>query len=72
MTKLLQRAIAEIEKLPDTEQDAAAGALLDYLDHMRDARLTEQQVEEVKRRMAQPGATIPLADARERLSRRGT
>jgi hypothetical protein len=35
MTKLLQKAIEEIEQLPPGEQDAAAGALMDYLDHMR-------------------------------------
>ena len=36
MTKLLQSAIEQDEKLPEGEQDAAAGALMDYLDHMRD------------------------------------
>ncbi len=52
MTKLLQRAIAQIEKLPEGEQDAAAGALMDYLDHMRDLRLTDEQAAEVRRRIA--------------------
>ena len=50
MTKLLQRAIAQIEKLPEGEQDAAAGALMDYLDHMRDLQLTDEQAAEVRRR----------------------
>jgi hypothetical protein len=54
MTKLLEQALRQIEELPDSEQDAAAGALLDYVKHMRDMRLTDAQVAEVRRRMADP------------------
>jgi len=50
MTKLLEQALREIERLPEGEQNAAAGALLDYLKHMRDVQLTDAQVEEVRRR----------------------
>lgn len=71
MTKLLQRAIEQIEKLPEGEQDAAAGALMDYLDHMRDLQLTDEQAAEVRRRIADPGATVPLAEVADRLRRRG-
>ena len=71
MTKLLQKAIEQARKLPAGEQDAAAGALLDYLDHMRDLQLTDEQVAEVRRRLANPGPTVPLAEVRERLGRRG-
>jgi hypothetical protein len=42
MTKLLQKAIEQVEQLPDDEQDAAAGALIEYLAHMRDLQLTDQ------------------------------
>ena len=41
MTKLLEQALRQIQQLPEGEQDAAAGALLDYVKHMRDMRLTD-------------------------------
>jgi hypothetical protein len=41
MTKLLEQALRQIERLTEAEQDAAAGALLDYVNHMRDLRLTD-------------------------------
>ena len=41
MTKLLEQALRQVEQLPEGEQDAAAGALLDYVKHMRDMRLTD-------------------------------
>lgn len=71
MTKLLQKAIEEVERLPEGEQDAAAGALMDYLDHMRGVQLTDEQVAEVRHRMATPGTTMSLAEVRERLQRLG-
>ena len=52
MTKLLEHALRQIEQLPEGEQDAAAGALLDYVKHMRELRLTDAQLAEVRRRMA--------------------
>lgn len=67
MTKLLRRAIEEIERLPDGEQDAAAGALMDYLDHMRGLQLTDEQVAEVRRRLGEPRGTITLSEARARI-----
>src|SRR4051812_36966071 len=36
MTKLLDEAIRQVVQLPEGEQDAAAGALLDYVKHMRE------------------------------------
>lgn len=66
MTKLLQKAIAEIERLPANEQDAAAGALMDYLDHMRGLRLSEEQAAEVRSRLAATDASVSLAEARQR------
>jgi hypothetical protein len=49
MTKLLEDAIAQARELPEDEQDQIAEALFA---HMRGAefRLTDDQVEEVKRR----------------------
>ena len=72
MTKLLEQALRQIEQLPDSEQDAAAGALLDYVKHMREMRLTDEQVAEVRRRMADPDRTlVSHAESRERIARLG-
>jgi hypothetical protein len=71
MTKLLRKAIEEVERLPASEQDAAAGALMDYLDHMHGLHLSDEQVAEIKSRLAAPGTAIPLSEARERLQRAG-
>jgi hypothetical protein len=73
MTKLLEQALREVEQLPEAEQDAAAGALLDYVKHMRDRRLTDAQVAEVHRRMADPDRElVSHADARLRIGRLGS
>ena len=50
MTKLLDEAIAKARKLPDSDQDLAAEAMLSvvYKDAPR-RRLTPEQVEDVKR-----------------------
>jgi hypothetical protein len=72
MTKLLQQALRQVEQLPESEQDAAAGALLDYLKHMRDMRLTDAQAAEVRRRRARPNRKLlPHAGALERVGRLG-
>jgi hypothetical protein len=73
MTKLLEQALREVEQLPEAEQDAAAGALLDYVKHMRDRRLTEAQVAEVRRRLADPDRKlVSHAEARARIARLGS
>jgi len=41
MTKLLEQALRAIERLAPDDQNAAAGALLDYVKHMRNVRLTD-------------------------------
>jgi hypothetical protein len=73
MTKLLEQALRQIEHLTEAEQDAAAGALLDYVKHMRDVRLTEAQIAEVHRRRADPGRKLlSHAEARDRITRLGS
>jgi hypothetical protein len=70
MTKLLELALRQIEQLPDGEQDAAAGALLDYVKHRRDAQLTDAQVDEVRRRISAPDRKfLSLDDVRARIAR---
>lgn len=58
MTKLLEEALQQVEQLSPDEQDAAAGALLDYVKHMRELRLTDEQVEEARRRIANPNRRL--------------
>jgi hypothetical protein len=73
MTKLMEQALRQIEQLPEAEQDAAAGALLDYVKHMQDMRLTDEQVAEVHRRRTDPNRRlVSHADARERIARLGS
>lgn len=69
MTKLFRQTVEQVEKLPESEQDAAAGAILDYLDHMRGLALTDEQAAEVRRRLAEPGPGVPLENVRERFRR---
>ena len=70
MTKLLEQALREIERLAPDDQDAAAGALLDYVKHMRDVSLTDAQVAEVRRRRTDPNRKLVSHDeARERIGR---
>ena len=72
MTRLLQKAIQQVEQLPDDEQDAAAGAPIDYLAHMRDLRLTDEQPAELCRRRANKNRpAVPLSEVRERLRQLG-
>ena len=67
MTKLLQKAFEQARQLPDDQQDAAGAALLDYLDHMQMVRLTDDQVAEVRRRLAGPEeGTLSLEEVRRR------
>lgn len=70
MTKLLRDTLKQVEQLPDDEQDAAAVALLDYLAHRRDLRLTGEQLAEIRRRRAHPNRTlVSHEEARARISR---
>jgi hypothetical protein len=73
MTKLLDQALRQVQQLPEAEQDAAAGALLDYVKHMRDMRLTDAQVAEVRRRRADPNRKLlSHEEARARIARLGS
>jgi len=72
MTKLLRDAIKQVEQLPDGEQDAAAAAMLDYLAHRRDLRVSDEQLAEIRRRRGDPNRTLVSHDeARARVRRLG-
>jgi hypothetical protein len=70
MTKLLRDAISQVEKLPDGEQDAAATAMLDYLAHKNDLRVSDADLVEIRRRRADPNRKLVSHDEfNERLRR---
>ena len=70
MTKLLEQALRQVEQLPENEQGAAAAALIDYLAHRDDMRLSDAHRAEIRRRRADPDRKlVSHADAKERLSR---
>jgi hypothetical protein len=72
MTKLLRDAIKQVEQLPDGEQDAAAAAMLDYLAHRRDLRVSDEDLAEIRRRRADPDRRLVSHDeARARIKRLG-
>jgi hypothetical protein len=72
MTKLLEQALQQVEQLSPSEQDAAGAALIDYLAHRDDMRLSDEQLAEVRRRRADPNRKlVSHADAKERLGRLG-
>jgi hypothetical protein len=62
MSKLLEEALIQVRKLPPSEQDGAAGALIDYLSRRRDSLLTDEQRAEVRRRLADPNRVLVPAD----------
>jgi hypothetical protein len=73
MTQLLEEALRQVAQLPADDQDAAAGALLDYVKHMRNNRLTDAQIVEVRRRLNNPNRVLLSAEkARERIERLGS
>lgn len=68
MSKLLEETIAKVRTLSASEQDAAAFALIDYLDHRQEVQLTDAQLAEVRRRLADPDRVlVSYEDARKRL-----
>lgn len=72
MTKLLRDTIERVEQLPDGEQDAAAVAMLDYLAHKRDLRVSDEDLAEIRRRRADPNRRlVSHEEARERIKRLG-
>lgn len=72
MTKLMRDTLKQVEQLPEAEQNAAAGALLDYLAHRRDLRVSDEQLAEIRRRRADPNRKlVSHEEARERIKRLG-
>ena len=69
MTKFLDQTIARVRDLPENEQNAAAGLLLEYLDGIRDLHISDDQLAEIRRRRAATDRTyVSLADVRARFA----
>ena len=72
MTKLLKEAFDALNRLPEDEQERADRAIIDFAAHDGDYCLSDDQVEEVERRMAQKDRTFHSpAQARSRLNHFG-
>jgi hypothetical protein len=72
MTKLLRDAITQVERLPEGEQDAAAVAMLDYLAHRQDLRVSDEDLAEIRRRRTDPNRKlVSHEEARARIKRLG-
>jgi hypothetical protein len=72
MTEMLRDAIAQVERLPEGEQDAAAAAMLDYLAHRQDLRVSDEDLAEIRRRRTDPNRKlVSHEDARARIGRLG-
>ena len=72
MTKMLRDAIAQVERLPEGEQDAAAAAMLDYLTHRQNLRVSDDDLAEIRRRRADPNRKlVSHEEARARIGRLG-
>jgi hypothetical protein len=72
MTKLLDEAVKVLRGLPEGEQEKAARAIIDYGAHDDGLQLTDEQVVEIERRIANPDRKfISLAELSKRLRRHG-
>jgi hypothetical protein len=54
MTKLLQDSIEVLKEMPEERQETAARAIINYGAEDDDLQLTDEQVAEIERRMANP------------------
>ena len=70
MIKKLEKALAKLKSLPEHDQEVAAEAILDYAAGAAGPRLTDDQLAEVERRLADPKPSfISLAEVRARFKR---
>jgi len=67
MTGKIEQAWTELLELPEDEREVAADAILDYAGG-RDISLSDEQVAEVNRRLAEPNPkTLTITEFRARL-----
>ena len=72
MTGKINQAWTELLKLPEAEQEVAADAILDYASGGHGISLSDEQVAEVERRLAEPDPkTLTITEFRARLRKLG-
>lgn len=72
MTKLLEEAIAKLQKLPGERQDEAAELLLSLVEQdQRSMHLTDDQLAEVVRRLGEPTEYASHEDVRSFFNKPG-
>jgi hypothetical protein len=54
MTKLLEEAVKVLREMPDDRQEAAARAIINYGADDDEIQLSDEQVAEIERRIANP------------------
>jgi hypothetical protein len=68
MNKKVELAVAELMKLPHEEQEIAAEAILDFASAARGLELSDEQLAEVQRRLAEPDPkSLTISEVRTRL-----
>ena len=68
----LEQAWKALQELPEGEQDIAAAAILDFATRDRESKLSEEQIAEVKRRLADPNPKyLTLEEVRARFVKIG-
>ena len=72
MTNKVKEAIEVLRALPEDDQDTVAAAIIDFASHDERMMLSDEQVLEVERRMANPDRKfVSIAEARKRLRHYG-
>ena len=72
MSNLVEEAVKVLRRLPDDQQATAAHAIINYGAHEDDLQLTDEQVAEIERRIADPDRKfLSLAKLSKRLRRHG-
>jgi hypothetical protein len=72
MSSKVTEALSELAKLPVSEQERAAEAILDFAHRDGRPMLTDEQAEEVRKRLADPQpAFLTLAEAKAQIARLG-
>jgi hypothetical protein len=68
MTNKVKEAIEVLRSLPEDDQDTVAAAIIDFASHDERPTLSDEQVAEVERRIANPNRKfVSTSEARKRL-----
>ncbi len=67
MSELFDQTIAKVKQLSAEEQEQAAYALIDYLDSKDEFQLSDEQLAEISRRIADPDRTFVSYEETRRL-----